>query len=275
MSVTGILSPMMERIGGFNVFETNNTQPSVVDVHIQQSHPENFQGLSFYTMETDQLSIQFMHRRYGYGILMRDKVSTVPLLSVRYETENNYCLINGYSNESIVRLALWLVFGWSVIESKTVAVHASTVVCQNKAILFLGESGVGKSTQSRLWETNIPGVELLNDDSPILCIKDNRIIAYGSPWSGKTPCFRQMAKEVAAIIRISQHPENVIKKLSIHEAIVALYPSLPPCIAANPFFEKFVYDFLSGVLSKIPVFSLKCLPNDQAALLAFRTIFGS
>ena len=274
ISVTGTLSPIMERIGGFDVFETNKSLTTVLNVYFQQTKPEEFQGTCFYTMETDQLSIQFMHRRYGYGILMKDKVSTVSLLSIRYETENNTCLIKGYSNESILRLALWLVFGWSVIDKKTIAVHASTVVYQNKAILFLGESGVGKSTHTQLWINNLPGAFLLNDDSPILKIANNRVSAFGSPWSGKTPCFRQMDKEVAAIIRLSQHSENVINKLSIHESIAALYPSFPPCIGANSFFEKFVYDFLSDVLSQLPIYKLKCLPNNQAALLAYHTVFG-
>ena len=38
---------------------------------------------------------------------------------------------------------------------QTVAIHTSTIVCRGKAVLFLGESGTGKSTHTRLWRENI------------------------------------------------------------------------------------------------------------------------
>jgi hypothetical protein len=274
ISVTGDLSPLIEKVGGFDVFETSS-QPFILDVHIDQTFPEKFEGYCFYTMDTEQLSIQFKCQKYGYGILMKDKSTSVPLLSVKYNTENKYCYLNGLPDVNTIRLALWFVFGWAVIEDQTIAIHASSIVYRNKAVLFLGESGVGKSTHSRLWLENIKDVTLLNDDSPVLQVKERKTFAYGSPWSGKTPCFCSMVKEVAAIIRLSQFHDNTIQSLNIHEAIGAIYPSLPPSIVQNFCFERFVYHILSGILSHIPVYSLKCQSNEKAALLAFHSVFGS
>ena len=57
--------------------------------------------------------------------------------------------------------------------------------------MLLGKSGTGKSTHSRLWLKYIPDTKLLNDDNPAVRIMDNNtIMIYGTPWSGKTPCYK-------------------------------------------------------------------------------------
>lgn len=274
ISITGVLTPLMEKIGGFDIFETSS-QATILDICLSRTFPEEFEGYCFHTMDTEQLAIQFKYQQFGYGMLIKDKVTSVSLLSIRYETENRCCHINGLPDSNTIRLALWFVFGWAVIEHQSIAIHASSIVYRNKAVLFLGESGTGKSTHSRLWLKNIQGTVLLNDDSPILQMKENKIFAYGSPWSGKTPCFCPMDKQVAAIIRLSQHHDNIITPLDIHQAIGALYPSFPPCIVQNTYFERFVYSILSDILIHVPVYSLKCKPDEQAASLAFQTIFTS
>ena len=54
----------------------------------------------------------------------------------------------------------------------TLAIHSSCIVYRDKAVLFLGESGTGKSTHTRLWRENIPEAVLLNDDSPMIRVED-------------------------------------------------------------------------------------------------------
>jgi hypothetical protein len=40
---------------------------------------------------------------------------------------------------------------------------------------------------------------------------DGRVIVYGTPWSGKTPCYRNLQMPVGAYVRLEQYPENVIR----------------------------------------------------------------
>ena len=51
---------------------------------------------------------------------------------------------------------------------------------------------------------------LLNDDSPVLRVEDDVVQVYGSPWSGKTPCYRQECHKLEACVRLSQAPYNRI-----------------------------------------------------------------
>ncbi|MBO6066250.1 MAG: transposase, partial [Lachnospiraceae bacterium] len=79
--------------------------------------------------------------------------------------------------------------------------HASVTMHAGKGYLFLGKSGTGKSTHSQLWINNIEGCELLNDDNPVLRVEDDGSVrVYGSPWSGKTPCYRNLDVPVGAIV---------------------------------------------------------------------------
>ena len=88
----------------------------------------------------------------------------------------------------------------------------------------------GKSTHTRLWQEHIPGARLLNDDSPIIRMYQGQATAFGSPWSGKTPCYRNISRPIAGIVRLSQAPANEITRLSILRGRRIAAPVLPPGI---------------------------------------------
>ena len=50
-----------------------------------------------------------------------------------------------------VNNALMLMYAFRTAGLDTLEIHASCTVCQGKGFLFLGKSGTGKSTHSRLW----------------------------------------------------------------------------------------------------------------------------
>lgn len=171
---------------------------------------------------------------------------------------------------SLWRFGLWVAFGLIAVPNGAIPIHTSTIVCKDRAILFLGESGTGKSTHTRLWRENIEGAHLLNDDSPII---RSSAVAYGSPWSGKTPCYRNLHYPIAAIVRLSQAPHNRMRRLSAIEALGALLPSCPPSFAYDEQLQDAVCETLSQLISTVPVYHLECLPNAEAAQLSYSTIF--
>lgn len=179
--------------------------------------------------------------------------------------------LGGVPDASLWRFGLWVAFGLISVPNGAIPVHTSTIVCKDRAVLFLGESGTGKSTHTRLWRENIEGAHLLNDDSPII---RSSAVAYGSPWSGKTPCYRNLHYPIAAIVRLSQAPHNRMRRLSALEALGALLPSCPPSFAYDEELQDAICETLSQLISTVPVYHLECLPNDEAAQLSYSTIFG-
>lgn len=180
----------------------------------------------------------------------------------------------GNHSLSLLRFALWVGYGILTAREDTVAVHSSCIVYREKAVLFLGESGTGKSTHTRLWRENIPGCELLNDDSPVVRCEQGQIRVYGSPWSGKTPCYKAASYPLAGCVRLSQAPRNSIRRLDTLQAYAALHPSFPPEFAYDECLYDGVSTLLSTMLRSIPVYHLECLPNREAAELACHTLYG-
>ena len=152
-------------------------------------------------------------------------------------------------------------------------IFSYSVLCFLIAILFLGESGTGKSTHTRLWREHIAGAVLLNDDSPIIRIENGKAYAYGSPWSGKTPCYKQEQYELKGCVRLSHAPYNAIKKLSVLQGYGAIHPSCPPEFAYDDTLYDLVSEVISGILSAVPCYHLACLPDKDAALLSCQTLF--
>lgn len=185
------------------------------------------------------------------------------------------CVITGARSSRLLCFALWMAYNLLTAGARTVAVHSSVITYRNKAVLFLGESGTGKSTHTCLWQEHIPGAVLLNDDSPVLRIVDEVPYVYGSPWSGKTFCFRPDCMELAAAVRLSQAPRNSMRRLSVPEAVGALYPSCPPALVRDEELSRGICSALSAVIARVPVYHLACLPDAEAARLSFQTIFGT
>jgi hypothetical protein len=175
---------------------------------------------------------------------------------------------------ALLRFGLWIMFGVVIAPKGGIAIHSSAITHNHRAVLFLGESGTGKSTHTRLWREHIDGATLLNDDSPILRIVDGQVRIYGSPWSGKTPCYKNVNYPIAGFCRLSQAPHNKIRPLRSIAAIGAVLPSCPPQFANDNDLQDAICRTLGEVLRSVAVYHLECLPNSEAAELSFNTIMG-
>ena len=173
---------------------------------------------------------------------------------------------------SILRFGIWILFGVVLASHNAIAIHSSAIECEGRVVLFLGESGTGKSTHTRLWREHIAGARLLNDDSPIVRLIDNKAIIYGSPWSGKTPCYKNLSYPIAAFCRLSQAPQNEIRRLSTIAAIGAVLPSTPPQFAHDSVLQDSICSTLGELLRRVPAFHLACLPDAEAAQLSHKTM---
>ena len=164
---------------------------------------------------------------------------------------------------SVLCSMLRIVFAQAALLHSAVSLHSSTVVKDGKAYMFMGRSGTGKSTHSRLWIEHL-GAALLNDDNPIVRIVDGKALVYGSPWSGKTPCYKDKSVPIAAMVRLAQAPENRFERKSEIEAFAIL---LPGCSVLR--FDRNLYGNLCETLIELAemvcVGEMRCLPDMDAA----------
>ena len=161
--------------------------------------------------------------------------------------------------------SLMLLFAFRTAPLDTLELHASMVSNSGRAFLFLAKSGTGKSTHSSLWLKHIPGSELMNDDNPVVrAWPDGRVIAYGTPWSGKTPCYRNVEAPVGAFVQIRRCQENKITRLSLLQSYALLYSSCSGFKADSRIADG-LHATLERAVTTTPCYVLDCRPDEEAA----------
>ena len=143
-------------------------------------------------------------------------------------------------------------------------IHASLVRQGEYGYAFIAKSGTGKSTQVSMWLRYLPGCDLMNDDNPIIRIVEGKPFIYGSPWSGKTPCYRNVKARLGAITRIDRAMTNSIEKLSPIEAFTSFLPSCSTMKWDSDIYNN-ICDTITKVVETTGIYILHCLPNREAA----------
>ena len=210
----------------------------------------------------------------GYQYIIKDiKGADCCLLITNKDFSDCRCALNGNYNMRSFGLnnALMLIFAFAGAHKQTLLIHASLVRNNNFGYAFIAKSGTGKSTQVSMWLRHIAGSDLMNDDNPIIRCIDNEFWIFGSPWSGKTPCYRNIKARLGAITRIDRTTINSVDKLPPIQAFASLLPS---CSSMK--WDSDIYNAICDTITKIVettgIYTLHCLPNKEAAEVCYKAI---
>lgn len=210
----------------------------------------------------------------GYQYIIKDiKGADCCLLITNKDFSDCRCALNGNYNMRSFGLnnALMLIFAFAGAHKQTLLIHASLVRNNNFGYAFIAKSGTGKSTQVSMWLRHIAGSDLMNDDNPIIRCIDNEFWIFGSPWSGKTPCYRNIKARLGAITRIDRATTNSVDKLPPIQAFASLLPS---CSSMK--WDSDIYNAICDTITKIVettgIYTLHCLPNKEAAEVCYKAI---
>lgn len=139
--------------------------------------------------------------------------------------------------------------------------HASAVIWEGKAYLFVAPSGGGKSTQAALWESQ--GAEILNGDKVILAREKDEWMAYGGPVAGSSQIYKDKHAALAAIMLVRKKPHNQLIRMSPREAFLNLYSN---AIKSNwdQEYNCRLLDMIEPIAKQIPIYYLDCTPEPCA-----------
>lgn len=166
---------------------------------------------------------------------------------------------------------IMIAFVYSSAFYQTATIHASSVAIDRQGCAFIGPSGIGKSTHSRLWLEHVPGTRLLNDDQPVLRLQpDGTVRIYGSPWSGKTECYRNEGAELKALFFMQQSLENEITRLTPIETFQRLMKATS-IIGRDTVTFKAISHTQASVSGGVPAYLFKNQPTREAVGLSFHT----
>lgn len=270
--------PLWGLIGQYKPFELPQSEPSLFSVELVDALPSvSMEKVYGGDEEPGQPVILLYRGSDGWafemapcpgqplcGRVYADRAFTHARLQVLRPSEGLFALNN----------AAMLMFAFRTATLDTLEMHASVVVNAGKAFLWLAKSGTGKSTHSQLWLDHVPGSRLLNDDNPVVRVmEDGHTEVFGTPWSGKTPCYKNEHYPAGAFSEIVRSPENRITRKSVLEAYALLYSSSSG-FKADPAMSDGLNATYEKIISATPCFTLECRPDADAARVSSEALLN-
>ena len=257
-------------------FKVESIDKPLFTITVDNSIIPSWQGEKVGTFPCPSATFEVYRRNSGeYQVLILSENGTPSAFLESDAERKNYTVTTRGNHEQVLfglNNSVMLIFTISTAPHNTLLIHSSTVENGGKAYMFLGKSGQGKSTHSDLWVKHIAGSTLINDDNPVIRIApDGTPIVYGSPWSGKRPIYKNVHYPIAGFAAIEQRKENSIKRESIPTAFGILLSS-----TSTMKFDKEIHlqvcGTISKVLSAVPVHTLFCRPDEEAAQISSNTL---
>lgn len=179
-------------------------------------------------------------------------------------------IFNGIDNKQNSLLIL-RAFCSYIVQHHIIQLHSSLISTNNRGLMFLGPSGIGKTTQAELWNKYRDAL-IINGDIVFVQETEDAFLGWGTPWHGSSPYCENTSVPVHAMIVLKQAPENSIRELTGFEKVSEVSNSVfYPRWLENGM--ELCLETLDHLLSKIPVYELSCRPDEDAVRLVEETVF--
>lgn len=140
--------------------------------------------------------------------------------------------------------------------------HGSGLEVRGKGVIFTGFSGMGKTTQARMWRRYRDAI-IINGDSPLIRQTDAGIKMYGTPWCGTSGESVNRAIPMGAVVLVTRSKENYVEQITGDEAVMAVYTSLFYFSRNREDFERF-FPVYENIVRQIKVYRLHCNMEENA-----------
>lgn len=152
-------------------------------------------------------------------------------------------------------------------QEKAIELHGSGIVRPDGVgNLFVGHSGAGKSTTTRLW-TACEDVEVLSDDRIIVRRDEStgpgKMRMYGTPWHGEAMYASPGTAPLARIFVLEHGYGNVLTPLTPSQAVAELFARSFVPFHRHEYVES-ALEFLQEVASCVPVYRFAFEPDQRA-----------
>ncbi|MBQ6387654.1 MAG: hypothetical protein IJH96_03430 [Ruminococcus sp.] len=180
-------------------------------------------------------------------------------------------LVKGTTFAQAESLGVSSLFNRAVIPYAAMLIHSSALVYKGKAYLFSADSGVGKSTHTRLWLQAFGDcAHIMNDDAPVVRLFDNEILACGTPFDGGSGIALNETYPLGAIVFLERGEENNVRVPDTKEVIRRLYFQTAHFVGAKDA-EAMLHNF-DVLLGRAEFYVLSCNTDVSAAHTAYRAI---
>ena len=151
-----------------------------------------------------------------------------------------------------------------------ILMHACVLELDGEGYAFLGKSGTGKSTHSRLWLSTFPDAFIVNGDKPLLSFDGDTVYAHGTPWMGKEGMGCNAKTPLKGLCFLRQAKENRIRKLTQAEAVHLLFGQL--LIPKEEGNAIKTLELADKILQKVPAYLLDCDISQEAVKTSYEAL---
>ena len=149
-----------------------------------------------------------------------------------------------------------------LLERNTLLLHGSTVAVDGAAYLFTAPCGTGKSTHTRLWrEVFGERAVMVNDDKAFLQLTEDRVLAYGSPWTGKHGIGTNICVPLKGICFLQRGAENEIHRAAPENCMGEL---IHQCYLPE---ERYL-SLVRQLAQRVSLWEMACTKDPQAAQIS-------
>ena len=173
-----------------------------------------------------------------------------------------------FSDEYLETLAVYRKIAEKMPEYNIFLFHGSVIAVDGEGYLFTAKSGTGKSTHTRFWRQAFGSRAIMvNDDKPLLQIKDDGVWAHGTPWDGKHHLSANTSVRLKGICILERGSENHIEPIAAKQALpMLLQQSYRPKHATG---VDALLRLLDAVCAKMRFYRLHCNLDPDAAYVAY------
>ncbi|MBR4083967.1 MAG: PqqD family peptide modification chaperone [Lachnospiraceae bacterium] len=159
--------------------------------------------------------------------------------------------------------ALRLTYLYLSQKKGMVALHSASLLYKEKAWLFSGHSGMGKSTHTNLWK-KLYKITLLNGDLNLLAFENGQPVVHGIPWCGTSEICTTVTVALGGIILLNQASSDRIEKLPEDKKQLLVSQRLISPAWTTDLFDRNM-KIVKDIVSKIMVCKLHCTKEPTAS----------
>jgi hypothetical protein len=164
-----------------------------------------------------------------------------------------------------------MLFFEIAINNNYLPIHASALKIDDYGILLSGPSKSGKSTQTKYFLEEFPESFVVNEDKPLICLEDNEVYFYGSPWSGKNVINSNQRVRLDYILFLHKSNKTDIleieKQSKIKELMRNIHRPGDEISIDNMFF------LIDNLLKKVKILDFNCV-NSSLSAQVFKEYLG-
>lgn len=177
--------------------------------------------------------------------------------------------VREFSNEYLETIAVYRKICRYLLEKDILLFHGSVISVDGVGYLFTAKSGTGKSTHTRYWREYFKDrAVMVNDDKPLLKIKEGKVNVYGTPWDGKHRLSTNTCVPLKAICILDRGSENRICKIDKKEAYTMLIQQVNRPVGDALAMTK-TLNLVDQLSESVDFFSMYCTMNIDAARVAY------